>query len=230
MKRLLLTALLTLAPTVAMADCVVFLHGYARSPASFSVMEKVFQHKGFDTTKVGYPSKELEISELADIAVPEAVERCEGKAGNIHFVTHSLGGILVRDYFARQSIDRLGRIVMLAPPNDGSAIVDKLGKTKLFKKLSGPALLALTTGEQGKPGKLPAVKFELGVIAGKRSVNPVGSYLLEGPDDGAVTIESTKVDGMKDHIVLSATHTFMMNNPRVISQAAHFIQQGQFKR
>ncbi|MEP1442645.1 MAG: alpha/beta hydrolase [Hyphomicrobiales bacterium] len=230
MKHLLLTALLTLAPTVAMADCVVFLHGYARSPASFSVMEKVFQHKGFDTTKVGYPSKELEISALANAAIPEAVKRCEGKAGNVHFVTHSLGGILVRDYFARQSIDRLGRIVMLAPPNDGSAIVDKLGKTKLFKKLSGPALLALTTGEQGKPGKLPAVKFELGVIAGKRSVNPVGSYLLKGPDDGAVTIESTKVDGMKDHIILSATHTFMMNNPKVISQTLHFIEQGQFKR
>ena len=230
MKRILLTALLTLTPTVAMADCVVFLHGYARSPTSFAVMEKVFQHKGFDTAKVGYPSKELEISELANIAIPDAVERCGSKAGNIHFVTHSLGGILVRDYFARQSIDRLGRVVMLAPPNDGSAIVDKLGKTKLFKNLSGPALLALTTGDQGEPGNLPAVTFELGVIAGKRSVNPVGSYLLEGPDDGAVTIESTKVDGMSDHITLAATHTFMMNNPKVISQAAHFIQQGQFKR
>ena len=230
MKRLLLTALLALTPTVAMADCVVFLHGYERSPTSFAVMEKVFQHKGFETANVGYPSKELEISELANIAIPEAVEQCEGKAGNIHFVTHSLGGILVRDYFARQSIDRLGRVVMLAPPNDGSAIVDKLGKTKLFKKLSGPALLALTTGDQGKPGNLPAVTFELGVIAGKRSVNPVGSLLLKGPDDGAVTIESTKVDGMSDHITLAATHTFMMNNPKVISQAAHFIQQGHFKR
>lgn len=230
MIRILLTALLSLAPTVAMADCVVFLHGYARSPTSFAVMEKVFQHKGFDTTKVGYPSRKLDISELANIAIPEAVKRCEGKAGNIHFVTHSLGGILVRDYFARQSINRLGRVVMLAPPNDGSAIVDKLGQTTLFKRFSGPALLALTTGEQGRPGKLPAVKFELGVIAGKRSVNPVGSLLLDGPDDGAVTIESTKVDGMKDHIVLPATHTFMMNNPSVIKQAAHFIQQGRFKR
>lgn len=230
MKRLLPLISLLFIPTSALADCVVFLHGYARTANSFSSMEKSFQREGFDTVSVTYPSKQLKIAELAGTVVPDAVKQCGIRNEKVHFVTHSLGGILVRSYLSDRKIDQLGRVVMLGPPNNGSEIVNKLGETKIFSSLSGPALQALKTGPDGTTSTLPPANFTVGVIAGKRSVNPVGSLLLEGPDDGAVTVESTKVKGMADHIVMPVTHTFMMRNPRVIKQTIHFVKTGAFNR
>jgi len=144
-KRLLLFFALLLVPSAAFADCVVFLHGYARAPTSFSIMSRVFLRKGYETVKVGYASKKGEIPALAETTVPEAVEQCSD-GSKVHFVTHSLGGILLREYLATHKIEHLGRSVMLGPPNQGAQIVDKLEKLKAFKKLSGPALQALRTG------------------------------------------------------------------------------------
>jgi pimeloyl-ACP methyl ester carboxylesterase len=226
--RILFLFLLTLS-SVKGAEGVVLLHGLSRSSASMAKMERALASEGYVVLNCDYSSRTLPIEKLSLAVVGGALadERLRG-CSKVHFVTHSMGGILVRYYFANRRDERLGRVVMLGPPNKGSEVVDHLRGWWVFRKVTGPAGQQLGTDKDSVPNRLGPVSFELGVIAGDRSINWINSSMIKGRDDGKVSVESTKVEGMRDHLVVHATHPFMMRKRRVIASVIAFLKSGQF--
>jgi len=213
------------------SDCVVLLHGLARTARSMTQLAQAFRGLGYGVVNLTYPSRKHPIEKLTQLAIDPALSKCnlKGKA-QVHFVTHSLGGILVRYYLETTKLQNLGRVVMIAPPNKGSQIVDKLGNLPGFGLINGPAGAQLGTDSQSIPSKLGAVTYPVGVIAGTRSVNLILSQFLPGLNDGRVTTENTKVAGMTDYIEAPTSHPFIIQNVNVIRQATNFIRTGSFQK
>lgn len=212
-------------------DCVVLLHGLGRTSSSMNRLEKAFEREGYLTSNIGYPSRKFPVEQLAGEAVSEGVNSCKAQgAERIHFVTHSMGGILLRYYLNKQSIDGLGHTVMLAPPNQGSEVVDEVGHISFFQSILGPAGLQLGTQPDSIPNTLGPVDYSVGVIAGDRHslFDSQFAEYIPGIDDGKVSIKRAKLEGMSDFIVVPHSHTMIMKGDDVIVQAIRFVRAGRF--
>ena len=214
----------------ASTEVVILLHGLARTNRSMHKIEAALQKAGYQTYNCNYPSRTQPIQLLSETFIGQAIEYCEQayQPSRIHFVTHSMGGILTRYYLSQFKLKNLGRVVMLAPPNAGSELVDRLSGLELFRFINGPAGNQLGTAETSLPNSLPAVDYEVGIIAGNKSLNVIASALIGTENDGKVSTTSARLAGMTDYIVLPYTHTFMMRRSEVIDQTRHFLQQGVF--
>ena len=212
-------------------ECVILLHGLARTNRSMLKIEKALKTAGYDVFNCSYPSRKKAIELLSETSIETAIQHCRGnfQPQRIHFVTHSMGGILIRFYLAQHDIDNLGRVVMLAPPNAGSELVDRLSRYQLFTLINGPAGKQLGTDASSLPNSLGPVDYEVGIIAGNKSINLLSFGLIPGENDGRVSTQNARLEGMTDFIVLPYTHTFMMNRPKVIEQTLHFLQRGRFQ-
>jgi triacylglycerol lipase len=194
-----------------------------------SVMEKALTREGYRVVNVSYPSRNKPVEELSAGAIETGLVRCALKSGeSVHFVTHSMGGILVRHYLAHHKIAALGKVVMLAPPNSGSEVVDHLKNVPAFDLINGPAGSQLGTGLGDLPAQLGPVTYPVGIIAGTQTINPVLSTFLPNPDDGKVSVERTKVQGMTDFIAIKSTHPFITRNQEAIKQTLTFLKSGAF--
>ena len=211
------------------SEPIFLLHGLARTSSSMKSMERFLSDHNFSVSNLDYPSRHFTIPELAKKVRQQIITISEEKKlSTYHFVTHSMGGIILRQIQATNPLPDLGRVVMLGPPNQGSEIVDKLGKMKVFQLLNGPASLQLSTHTSSIPNQLGPVSFELGVIAGDRSINPILSSMIPGKDDGKVAIARTRVEGMKDFLIVHSPHPFLMNHKPAQENALHFIKTGKF--
>ncbi|MGI9236045.1 MAG: esterase/lipase family protein [Woeseiaceae bacterium] len=229
-RKCFVLALLAASGIASAADCVVLLHGLARTAVSMNPMQRALIEEGFETANIGYPSRDYGIEELAAMTIPKGLDACRAQEGieRIHFVTHSLGGILLRQYLSEKEIAGLGRVVMLGPPNQGSAAVDKLRDWPGFDWINGPAGLQLGKGEESVPLRLGPATFELGVIAGNRTIDPITSSVLENPDDGRVSVADTRLDGMTDFVEVEHSHAFMMRMGEPIALTIRFLKNGRF--
>ncbi len=231
MRGLLILLMLMLCtegkPEEPVGECVVLLHGLARTASSMKKLAKRLESEGYVAINQGYPSRAETIEALAIATLRRGIDQCpEGQTLNI--VTHSLGGILVRHYLRDHSIPTLGRVVMLGPPNQGSQVVDRLKGVPGFGLLNGLAGRQLGTDQTSVPRQLGEADFEVGIVAGSRTINPILSLMLPNPDDGKVSVENTKLAGMTDHIVLPVSHPFLMKNQKAMDQVIHFLRHGRF--
>jgi pimeloyl-ACP methyl ester carboxylesterase len=212
-------------------ECVILLHGLARTDASMAKMAAALRAEGYHLVNVDYPSRKHTVERLAMDYVGRAIENCrESPRQKIHFVTHSMGGILVRYFLAHQRVAELGRVVMLSPPNRGSELVDTLGDVPGFQAINGPAGQQLGTDEASIPNRLGPVAYPVGIITGSRSINLILSLLIPGEDDGKVSIERARLEGMADFLVVPHTHPMIMNSDQVIHQTSYFLRHGTFER
>lgn len=189
------------------------------------------QGLGYLAVNIGYPSCSYDIQTLAATCLPSALEALRHKGvRQVHFVTHSMGGIVVRAYLKEHPCADLGKVVMLSPPNQGSELAEILSQFRWFRWLFGMAGCQLGTGVASLPLRLGPVSYPVGIITGNRSLGWLSSRIFPGPNDGKVSVARAALDGMTDLLVVPCGHAFIMHNKRVKQQIATFLETGRFAR
>jgi len=210
-------------------ETVLLFHGLGRTALSMRRLAGALRRAGYHAVNVDYPSRRGSVERLAEEVVGTRVEAALGEGTErLHFVTHSLGGILVRCWAARHALPEGARAVMIAPPHGGSEAADLFRRVAPVGWWCGPALEDLVTGPEGVCAGLGPVALETGVVAGDRSYFPLLSRLYEGAGDGLVAVSRARVAGMADFVVVPHGHTFIMRAPETVRQTLHFLRYGRF--
>lgn len=213
---------------------VVLVHGLGRTSRAMWPLARAARARGLRVVAIDYRSRRGGIASHAAALALQLHERAP--EGPLWFVTHSLGGIVLRYAVAHGMLAaaRVERAVLLAPPNQGSEIADfwwdRPWPGLVGRRLMGPSLGELRTSPEATVMQLPPVGFPCGVIAGTRSLTRLSSRFIDGPNDGKVAVRRAAVAGMRELLELPATHTFILAMPSVIAQTFHFLEHGRFER
>jgi pimeloyl-ACP methyl ester carboxylesterase len=211
------------------AEQVVLLHGLGRSSTAMFLLQKRIRDAGFETHSIEYAS----LQEPPEVILEKVSEQiklcCKDDSRPVHFVAHSLGGLIVRAYLDQKPLENLGRVVLLGTPNQGSELVDIYGDSWLFK-IIGPTARLIGTDDNSFPNQIGPPYYPLGIIAGTSSFNPITDDHLPGPDDGLVSVQSAKVDGMTDFLLVDTSHSMMRYKEAVANETIHFLKKGRFSQ
>lgn len=208
-------------------EYVVLLHGLAINTLYMSRLEKALATNGYQTLNIDYPSRKFSISEISKMIFKQLESLSQQMKPKVHFVAFSMGCLVVRELLGKYSIPNVGNIVLIGPPNQGSQVADFFENNILYKSYFGPAGKELTT-HYAKNTPFPNLNHPFGIIAGSICLDPISYFLLPQGNDGKVTIDSTKLVGMKDHIVLPISHTLLVFSSTVIKQVIHFLKHRRF--
>lgn len=213
-----------------MTEGVILLHGILRTRRSMAGLARFLESQGYEVLNLGYPSRRLPIEAIVERIHPCIMDFSGKLSGPVHFVGYSMGALLIRAYLHQHRPANLGRVVMIGPPNHGSEVADFLQHWRVYRWLYGPAGQQLITDQSAFAHLFGRAEYELGILAGTRSIDPISSRIIREPNDGKVSVESTKLEGMRDHFIIPCTHTFFPHNRAAWHQVGHFLKEGRFEQ
>ncbi len=209
-------------------DIVVLIHGLARGNAVMWLLASRLEDAGFHVHRVGYSSLNRSPEQMLEEVQSQIDECCVAHPRRVHFVGHSMGGLLIRAYLEDRSVENLGRVVLIGTPNQGTEVVDRF-RDRWWMQMLGPAALSLGTDDESFPKSLAPPYYPVGVIAGESRLD-IDDEILPGKDDGLVPVEATKLEGMSDFIVVESGHALMRYDEEVARQTVAFLSDGEFLR
>lgn len=214
---------------------VVVLHGLVRSRQSMAGLCKYLSEQSdYQIVNMSYASTREPLRRHA-ASLASVIDHLGPEVTEINFVAHSLGNLVIRHYLGdqiaseRRRVDaRINRMVMLAPPNQGSQFAVKFADNRLFQTIWGTSGLELAKEWDELEKRLATPRGEFGIIAGGRGADDGANPLLRGDDDFVVTIEETRLGGASDFSVLPALHSLIMDDPKVREYTLRFLWHGHF--
>ena len=207
---------------------VLLLHGLGRTWKSMRPIGRYLESKGYAPYYVAYPSTRRPVAEHAE-NLRRIVARLDGPEA-IHLVGYSLGGLVVRAYLAGDYDARIKRVILLGTPNQGAHKADLWDGNWAYQKIMGPAGQELGTGEEGIVTSLPdTLPVEFGIIAGGKGDGKGYSFVLTGDDDRTVAVESTRLPGASDFVIVRSIHSFLINRREAHEYIASFLLHGYFR-
>lgn len=211
-------------------EVVVLAHGLGRSDWAMWQFAQKLENANYKVCRLDYAT----IGKSVEAVITETdsqINACIKHAPKVHFVGHSLGGLVIRAYLQnnQQKLlgSKVGEIVLIGTPNKGSELADHLRESWLMK-LAGGVSQTLVTGSSSFGNRIKESYFNLGVIAGTKSSSLTDKH-FKGENDGLVSVESTKLKSMSDFITLEVGHSQMRYSQAVAEQTIHFLQKGVFK-
>ncbi len=211
---------------------IVLLHGITKTAKNMKNIEQFFSALGYTVHNFTYPSMKFSIEDIVLDTIEPKIKEISKEAETLHFVTHSMGGIVLRQYLQTCKLSNIGKIVMLAPPNQGSEVTDFFKNLRIYKWIYGPAGQQLGTAKSDKAicVKLKDTGHNIGIIAGNWSFEFWFHWLFNKQEhDGKVSISSTKLKNMADHITVKLSHRNIVKSQYVCKLILRFLKNGNFK-
>lgn len=211
-------------------ESVIVVHGFARRARSMNQIATAVHQAGYEVRNIDYDSINQNLNDIKEeVYIKFDQYISENPDKKIHFIGHSLGGLLVRAYLAENKLDNLGVVILMGTPNKGTKLVNQYEDKWYFSWL-GPVIPELGVGTSQFLDALQVPDYTVGVIAGSKPYSRWSAEYLEGDHDGLITVESAKLEGMHDFIEIEVNHSRMKRDPRVIEQVIYFLEHSQFKK